>query len=297
MRRFDLSAYWKRRQARIEAALEAALPPAGCAPPALHRAMRYAVFSGGKRLRPLLCLAAAEAVGGSWRQARAPAVALELLHTYTLIHDDLPCMDDDALRRGKPTCHIVFGEANAVLAGDALQALAFAWVARAPAGARYSAAARVAELAAAAGSRGVVGGQVADLAAKGGAPGPRAVRYIHQHKTADLFRAALRLGAMAGEGRPTAVRALGRYGEQLGLAFQIADDLRDAAPVGKTGRPKDMSCVPVYGLAGARRRARRRIAAALAALSALPARRAAPLAAMARWVLERADAAPAARRG
>ena len=202
---------------RIEAALDAALPQEGARPEALSAAMRWAVMGGGKRLRPLVCLGAARAVGGRAEDALAPACAIELLHAYTLVHDDLPCMDDDAERRGKPSVWAKFGEANGVLAGDALQALAFETAARAP----RNAAAVVAELARR--GVGVVQGQVEDLAGAGdGDPG-----YVYLHKTADLFMAAACMGALAGGGSAEQVARLRAFARNLGLAFQHEDDLLD----------------------------------------------------------------------
>ncbi|MEM7200860.1 MAG: polyprenyl synthetase family protein [Planctomycetota bacterium] len=219
---------------RVEAALEAAVPAAAAAPTTLHQAMRHSVFAGGKRLRPLLALAGCRAVGGDPAVALRAAAGLECLHTYSLIHDDLPSMDDDDLRRGRPTCHVVFGEAMAILAGDALQALAFELAADAGPGA-------VLALARASGSVGMVGGQVADLEAEraGGADATLdRVREIHERKTAALIRASLEVGAHAsGAASDEALARLGEYGGCLGLAFQIADDVLDltgtAAQLGK----------------------------------------------------------------
>ena len=296
---FNLEGYLKQRRKIVDKAIDDIMPPARMRPVLLHKAMRYAAFSGGKRLRPILCLAAAEAVGAPHRCALAPAVALELLHTYTLVHDDLPCMDDDALRRGKPTCHVVFGEANAVLAGDALQALAFSVLASTPVHPPYTAAQLIQELATAAGSTGVVGGQVEDLAADSGPMTLQRVEFIHQHKTADLFRAALRLGAMAGNAPRDLLSALTHHGADLGIAFQITDDLLDAAPAGKPeqakgrgrqgakARKEGMTCLSVYTADEARREADRRIAAAIASLHACNPALVEPLIAIARFVDER----------
>ncbi|MBN1556928.1 MAG: polyprenyl synthetase family protein [Lentisphaerae bacterium] len=226
---FDLTAYLRERAAAVDAELDRVLPPESEPPAGLHRAMRYSVLSGGKRLRAVLCLAAAEAAAPGRPAPFAAAAAVELLHAYTLVHDDLPDMDDDAERRGKPSTHVAFGPALAILAGDALQALAFETAARAPVPAPYPANQLVLELARAAGSRGVVGGQVEDLAADA-LPDPGTLRFIHEHKTADLFRAALRFGAVSAGAPPEALGALTEYGLQFGLAFQITDDLLDATP-------------------------------------------------------------------
>ncbi|NQT94759.1 MAG: polyprenyl synthetase family protein [Lentisphaerae bacterium] len=223
-----LDPYLAETRKAVDAALGDQLPPADARPVALHEAMRYAVFSGGKRLRPILCIASAEAVGGDPSAAMLPAVAVELLHTYTLVHDDLPCMDDDIERRGNPTCHIAFGEANAVLAGDALQALAFEILASLPGSGHFPPARFVQELALAAGSRGVVGGQVEDIRLEGHDVTADDIRFVHLHKTADLFRAAVRMGAMAGGASDEQLSLLTRFAVDLGLSFQIADDLLDA---------------------------------------------------------------------
>jgi len=218
----DVREYLKTCAAQLEAGLERILPSATARPARLHEAMRYSVFAGGKRLRPALCIAACEACGGKVEEALEAACALELLHTYTLIHDDLPAMDDDTLRRGKPTCHIAFDEATAILAGDALLTLAFEVLARHPQGS-----APAAELARAAGSRGVIGGQAEDLAAEGQVPDAGLVEYIHRHKTAALIRAACVTGGLCAGAEDKQLAALAAYGEHLGLAFQITDDLLD----------------------------------------------------------------------
>jgi len=205
--------------------------------------MRYSVLSGGKRLRPILAMAAAECIGVRAESVINPALAIELLHTYTLIHDDLPCMDDDDTRRGKPTSHKVFGEANAILAGDALQALAFELASQSP----IEQGQVVYELATAAGSQGVVGGQVADIAA-GDKLSQHELEFIHQHKTADLFCAAIRMGAIAAGATKVQLDNLTVYGANIGRAFQIIDDILDA------NDPDDnsCSCIGLYGIDGAK---------------------------------------------
>lgn len=277
-----------------DAALEQWLPPATAWPARLHEAMRYSVFAGGKRLRPALVLGAAEACGGRANDARTAAgmAAVELLHTYTLVHDDLPAMDDDDLRRGRPTCHKAFNEATAILAGDALQTLAFA------ACASISAAA-VADLAEAAGSRGVVGGQQEDLDAEGqpldtGASGRERLLRIHRGKTAALLRASCLLGAHAAQAEPAAHAALRAFGESLGLAFQIADDVLDATASaevlgktpGKDAAQGKLTWVTLHGLDAARAEARQHADAACDALATFGTR-GETLRALARFVVER----------
>jgi len=215
-------------QPAIERELQQLLPSADTAPGQLHAAMRHAMFPGGKRLRPLLALLGAEAVGGEPKAALRAGAGIECLHTYSLVHDDLPCMDDDDLRRGRPTCHKVYGEALALLAGDGLLTLAFE--AAATAGGKA-----VAELARGAGSLGMVGGQVEDLAAEGAADAGghtiERLQWIHDHKTGALITASLLVGAHAAGGEPgvpdSVLAPLRRYGERLGRAFQIADDCLD----------------------------------------------------------------------
>jgi farnesyl diphosphate synthase len=215
---------------RADAVLERVLPDEDEAPEQLHRAMRYSVLGGGKRIRPMLVYASCEATGGALDAADACAAAVEIVHAYSLIHDDLPAMDDDALRRGQPTCHVAFGEATAILAGDALQALAFELVAG-DAAVRAGDAARVAmlaRLATACGSRGMAGGQALDLEAVGRALSPTALERMHVLKTGALIRASVALGALASaHATPAACDALERYGHCVGLAFQIRDDVLD----------------------------------------------------------------------
>ncbi len=255
------------RRRDVEDALLAVLPREGAEPAALVAAMRYSVLAGGKRLRPLLFLAGAESCGADRLpdDALDAAAALELLHTYSLIHDDLPCMDDDALRRGRPTCHIVFGEATALLAGDALQTLGFELLATRPAGdARAARRARaVAWTAAAIGLAGMAGGQALDLAAAGrSVPEPERVgllRHIHSLKTGRLIRLSLELGALHAGADENRLLLVTRYGEALGLLFQIADDLLDVTQtsetLGKTAgkdlAQNKLTYPAVFGLEGA----------------------------------------------
>lgn len=219
----ELNNHLKQQADAINQALEALLPPAGERPDKLHKAMRYSVFAGGKRLRPVLCISACESCGGTAEQSVRAACALELLHTYTLIHDDLPAMDDDTLRRGRPTCHIAFDEATAILAGDALLTLAFEVLAGIP----KIGGALALELARAAGSRGVIGGQMEDMNAEGKTPDANLVEYIHRNKTAALIRAACVMGGICAGADVQTLAKLASYGENIGLAFQLADDLLD----------------------------------------------------------------------
>jgi len=270
----ELDRWIKRTRALVEKSLRDSVPPATAKPTTIHRAMRYSFLSGGKRLRPLLCCAASQACGGTVRQALPGAVAVEMVHAYSLIHDDLPCMDDDSLRRGKPTSHVVFGEGMAVLAGDALLTEAFAVLAQAKPRARYTAADLVAELARAAGSRGLIAGQVADLEAEGRRPAEPALYYIHAAKTGMLLRAALKLGGMSAGAATSKIAALDRFGFALGLAFQIQDDILDATQsdkklgksAGKDAAAGKMTFPALFGLAGSRELAARWTADAVAAL-------------------------------
>lgn len=205
----------------VERTLDEILPRADSRPAVLSESMRYAVGTGGKRIRPLICLASAVAVGGKAEDARYPAAAIELLHNYTLVHDDLPAMDNDTERRGKPTVWTKFGEANAILCGDALQALAFASAAKAP----RNVAEIVAELADKA--VGVVRGQVEDVAAAADSSITPDVPFVYEHKTSDLFVAAAVMGGFAGGGSPESIAALREFALNLGLAFQYEDDLID----------------------------------------------------------------------
>jgi geranylgeranyl diphosphate synthase type II len=247
----------------IEGKLDSILREAGVIPPVLGEAMRYAVGSGGKRIRPLICLAAAEAVGGRKEDALYPACAVEFLHNYTLVHDDLPSMDNDRVRRGAPTVWVKYGEANAILVGDALQALAFAAAAKSP----VKAAEIVSTLAAK--GVGVVEGQVEDIAASGDASD---AEFVYLHKTADLFVAAAVTGGYAGGGSPGDIASLEEFAVRLGLAFQYEDDLLDGD--GLCSREETA------------RRAADFTAGALAALEKLPGNKA-PLAGIARALLGR----------
>ncbi len=238
---------------RADVALARALPDEAMPPVPLHRAMRYAVLGGGKRMRPLLVYAAGLALGAALDRLDAPAAAVEIIHAYSLVHDDLPAMDDDALRRGQPTCHVAFGEAMAILAGDALQALAFEVLSEAPA-LDVEPAVRVEMLrilAKACGSQGMAGGQALDLASVGQRLDPAELERMHVHKTGALIRASVRLGALAAGCRDEAVLArIDRYGHCVGLAFQIRDDILDVEgstdQLGKTAGKDVAQAKPTY---------------------------------------------------
>ena len=254
----DLQAWLAETATWIEGVLDRVMPPEEAEPASLHGAMRYAIFGGGKRFRPAVVRLVCEALGGSAEAAEAPAAAIELVHTYSLVHDDLPCMDDDDLRRGRPTCHVVFGDAMATLVGDALQTLAFELLAETerPAG-------MVRALARAAGSQGMVGGQVLDIESSDGEPDPASVERLQDLKTASMVRASAELGALAAGASDELVAAAGRFGQALGQCFQVVDDLLDvtatAEELGKTpGKDAALhrgTAVEVLGLEGAAARA------------------------------------------
>ena len=276
----DVLAYLSERAQLVDRLLDRAVPPASEPPESLHSAMRHLLFPGGKRFRPALAFAGAEAVGGRPEAALPVAAAVELVHTYSLVHDDLPCMDDDDERRGKPTVHVAFGEATAVLAGDALLAAAFEVLAGAESLAAELRLASLRELARAAGSRALVGGQADDLASQAEEADPARIESIHQRKTGVLLAVAVVEGArLAGAGEPSLAR-LRRLGECLGLGFQIADDLLDR------GRDETSSLVRVLGEGAARRRAEALLEESLAQVEGWG-ERAEPLRELARFAVRR----------
>lgn len=246
-------------RARVEAALDAALPAADLAPQRLHQAMRYSVLGGGKRLRPLLVYAAGRCTGAAVEQLDAPAVAVEMIHAYSLVHDDLPAMDDDSLRRGQPTTHIAFDQATAILAGDGLQARSFQVLANADV-APPTAMGWLRSLAAAAGAPGMCGGQALDIDATGKQQTQAELERMHALKTGALIRSAVHMGALAGTDDAATLAALDRFADLLGLAFQVRDDIldieADTATLGKTAGKdvaQDKSTYPaLLGLDGAR---------------------------------------------
>jgi geranylgeranyl diphosphate synthase type II len=294
----DIKSYLKERCRVVDGALERYLPREDDLPFNLHRAMRYSVFAGGKRVRPILMLAACEAVGGTVDQALPAACALEMIHTYSLIHDDLPAMDDDDFRRGNPTNHKVFGEATAILAGDALLTEAFILLSDDGASAGVAPVARlqvIREIAVCAGSRGMVGGQVVDMESEGHRDIDFAtVQYIHTHKTGALIKASVRSGALLGGASPGQLDAVTRYGEAIGLAFQIADDILDiegtTEEIGKdagSDEARGKATYPaVIGLAESKRLAAELVDRAFEALSPLGAP-AEPLRQIALYIIKR----------
>ncbi len=293
----ELVAYLKDRVAMVDRALERWLPAGTLLPQSLHQAMRYSVFAGGKRLRPVLMIAAAEAVGGNAKQVLHAACAMEMIHTYSLVHDDLPAMDDDDFRRGRPTNHKVYGEATAILAGDALLTEAFRLLADADANRDVPpvTALQVIELVArCAGSQGMVGGQVVDMESEGREVDFPTLEYIHTHKTGALILASVQVGALLGGGDDAQCAALTRFGGAAGLAFQIADDILDVVGdqslLGKdigSDQARGKATYPaLLGLAESRQRAEELCERAIAALEPLgaPAER---LGSLARYIIER----------
>jgi geranylgeranyl diphosphate synthase type II len=272
----DFQAYLRHKRDLTDAHLDEHLPSELTIPARIHEAMRYSVFAGGKRLRPLLTLAAAEACGGREQNALFPACATELLHTYSLVHDDLPAMDDDELRRGRPTSHVVFGEGLAILAGDALQAEAFHFLAQTPPATSNPVASYLKEFAHCAGSQQLIGGQVLDLDGEGddNLLSHQELIAIHERKTAALLTTAIRLGAMTADANSEQLAALTTFGYHLGLAFQVIDDIldvtADTTTLGKTAG-KDLavhkSTYPsILGLEESKQEARRLTDLSLAAL-------------------------------
>jgi geranylgeranyl diphosphate synthase, type II len=292
-----LGEYLETRKTLVDQALELYLPVESTEPPAIFRSARYSVFAGGKRLRPILCIAAAEAVGGPIDTVMPAACALELIHTYSLIHDDLPAMDNDDYRRGKPTSHKVFGEALAILAGDALLTDAFRIVAgRTPEGGvpAQKLLQVIQEVALAAGWFGMVAGQVVDIESEGRAPDEKTLHFIHTRKTGALITVSIRAGAILGGADDDTLDALTEYGRHVGLAFQIADDILnvegDAKALGKsTGSDRSRGKLTYPALVGvetSRRVATELVEKALGDLKVLD-ERAEPLRLIARFIVDR----------
>jgi geranylgeranyl diphosphate synthase type II len=262
----NLREYLVQQQQIVDAELDRLVPPETTQPDTIHRAMRYSLFAGGKRIRPILAIEAANSVADDPAGVVAAACALELIHTYSLIHDDLPALDNDDYRRGKLTCHKVFGEAMAILAGDALLTLAFQVLSRLDGVAAARRVGMIAELATAAGTvGGMIGGQVADLEGEGRPPDAQLLETIHRAKTGALLRASLRIGALYAGADDRQFAALSCYGEHIGLAFQIVDDILDVEEssealgktAGKDAAQQKITFPAVYGLAESRAMAER----------------------------------------
>jgi geranylgeranyl diphosphate synthase type II len=291
----NLNNYLRTRQKEIDQALDRYLPRASTKPATLHKAMRYSLFAGGKRLRPILCLAAAEACGGSIDNALPLACAVECIHTYSLVHDDLPSMDNDDFRRGRPTCHKVFGDGVAVLAGDALLTIAFEIVSTANPTPRYDVSILLREVAVAGGSQRLIAGQVADLEAEGKRVKRDQLRFIHENKTAAMLKSSVRLGAMSADADAKRLTAITLFGERLGLAFQVIDDILDVTQTseilgksaGKDVAAKKATYPAVIGLKKSRAEANRLTREAHAALSVFRGGDAEVLHALANYLLER----------
>ena len=271
---FSLNRYLDRSVKQVNAALNQHLPKASAKPKTLHVSMRYSMFAGGKRLRPILCMAAAEACGGRASDSLILGSAVECIHTYSLIHDDLPGMDDDDLRRGKPTNHVVYGEGIAVLAGDALLTLAFELANQARATNRYKQNDFVGELARTAGHAQLIAGQVADLEGEGKPVSRAQLRYIHERKTSALLTCSVRLGGMSANATPRQLQALTVFGHHVGLAFQVIDDILDVTlsseqlgkTAGKDAAVQKATYPSIVGLAKSRKIAADLTAKAYAAL-------------------------------
>lgn len=295
----DIKTYLSKKKDLVDKALDKLVPPAKTFPPAVHEAMRYSLFAGGKRVRPILAIAAAEALGAKTAGLLPIAGALELIHTYSLIHDDLPAMDDDDLRRGRPTCHKVYGEAIAILSGDGLLNMAFEVLSDARRLTSVSANRLVSitrEIAAASGVFGMVGGQVVDIQSEGQDVDFPTLEYIHTHKTGALIRASVRVGALYAKAGKRQFTALTHYGAMVGLAFQIADDILDITgteeEIGKnvgSDLKKGKKTFPsFYGIEESRRRAAEAADQAVRALKDFD-RKADPLRELALFIIQRVN--------
>jgi len=295
----DIKSYLQKKKELVDKALESLVPPAKTFPPAVFEAMRYSLFAGGKRVRPILAVAAAEALGAKTAGLLPAAGALELIHTYSLVHDDLPAMDDDDLRRGRPTCHKVYGEAIAILAGDGLLTMAFEALSdprRLKAIPAPRLLAIIREIATASGVFGMVGGQVVDIQSEGKEMDLPTLEYIHTHKTGALIRASVRVGALYARAGERQFAALSRYGELVGLAFQIADDILDLTgkeeeigkDVGSDLEKGKMTFPGFYGLEESRRRAVEVVDKAVAVLKGFD-KKADPLRELAKYIITRVN--------
>ena len=292
----ELNIYLEQQKALIDKTLDNILNQADTTPSQIHEAMRYSVFAGGKRLRPILFIAACDAVGGNSEEILPVACALELIHTYSLIHDDLPAMDDDNLRRGKPTNHIVFGEAVAILAGDGLLTYAFEIMFQLGLKSKNTEKLFQAglEIARGAGTRGMIGGQVIDILSENQKIDEKTLLYIHNHKTGSLITGAIKAGAILGEGSIKQIECLTKYGDNIGLAFQITDDLLDVQgdegkigkPVGSDDKNQKATFPNIYGIETSKKMAREAIQKAEEALEIFD-KEAEPLRLLARYLLIR----------
>jgi geranylgeranyl diphosphate synthase type II len=295
---FNLQSYLEEKRLLVDKFMDSTLPPEGAYPQSLHQAMRYSLFAGGKRLRPILVIASFDVVGGKKSAWLLPvASAMELIHTYSLIHDDLPAMDNDDYRRGKPTSHKVFGEAIAILAGDALLTLAFGLVThrKFPRKKISDQLIRIVhEVAWGAGFGGMISGQAADILSEGKEVDQSTLEYIHRHKTAALIRTSVRIGAILGGATKSQLSALSHYGEDIGLAFQIMDDVLDVEgsqeELGKNVRSDSSKGKKTYpdffGLSESKRKAKILVEQAIESLSRFN-RKADPLRAIAHYIIER----------
>jgi len=293
---FDLQRYLKARKALIDRELDRLLPPQNRYPEKIHQAVRYSIFAGGKRLRPILLLAGYQTFKDDFRRCLPFACALEMLHTYSLIHDDLPAMDDDDFRRGSPTSHKVFGESIAILAGDALQAEAFALLATAGFESGFPAKTVlkvIADLAQASGLSGMITGQALDMETQGKKYTEKDLEFIHRHKTSALIRASIVMGARLAGAREKQIQALSGFGERVGLAFQVADDILDlkggkafGKPRGSDKRKRKATYTDLFGLKKAEQRSRELVAEALKFIEDFS-DRARPLREIAKFLIER----------
>jgi len=295
----DIKAYLAKKKDIVDKSLEKLVPPARSFPPSVHEAMRYSLFAGGKRVRPILAVAAAEALGAKTADLLPIAGSLELIHTYSLVHDDLPAMDNDDLRRGRPTCHKVYGEAVAILAGDGLLTMAFETLSdprrlkAVPANRLVSI---IKEVSTASGVFGMIGGQVVDMESEGRDVDFPTLEYIHTHKTGALIRASVRVGALYAKAGKRQFTALTHYGEMVGLAFQIADDILDVTgtreeigkDVGSDIKKGKKTFPGFYGLEESRRRAGEVADKAVHALRDFD-RKADPLRELAKYIVNRVN--------
>ena len=295
----NIKSYLAKKKSIVDKTLDKLVPPANTFPVSVHEAMRYSLFAGGKRVRPILAIAAAEALGAKTSDLLPLAGTLELIHTYSLIHDDLPAMDDDDFRRGRLTCHKVYGEAIAILAGDGLLNMAFE-VLSDPRGNKTVSASRlisiIREIGAASGVHGMVGGQVVDMESEGKDIDFPTLEYIHTHKTGVLIRASVRVGAIYAKASEKRLKALTRYGEMVGLAFQIADDILDIAgkqeeigkDVGSDLKKGKKTFPSFYGLEGSQLRANEVADKAINCLRDFD-RKADPLRELAKYIVNRVN--------